>query len=194
MDDRTDDDLMAAARGGDELAFRVLFRRHADVARREVRRRCRSGVDVDDIVVTAFSSVFRMVSRGGTSIRHFRAYLMMAVRNAVIDQGRRVGDETMSIEGLELACDELEPSDRALGRPMRAALSSLPARQRDVLWQSEVVGLPGSEIARRMQLRPNAVAALKVRARRNLIDEYARQHARTGAPASVAACDDLIAA
>jgi RNA polymerase sigma factor (sigma-70 family) len=195
MDHRSDEDLVAAARGGDELAYRVLFRRHAEVARREARRRCRHGVDVDDIVVAAFSSVFRLVSRGGTSIRHFRAYLLTAVRNAVIDHARRGCHDTVSIEGLEVAVSDAresldhEPSDQDLGCPMWAAFSSLPARQRDVLWQSEVVGVSGSEIARRMQLRPNAVAALKVRARRNLIDEYARRHSGVGRPTSVAGGD-----
>jgi RNA polymerase sigma factor (sigma-70 family) len=173
---RTDDALLAAARGGDDAAFTDLYRRHAGAARRYAARRCR-GAGADDAVAVAFASVFRAVLNGGGPNEDFKSYLLAAVRNAIVDQIRRRGRlsevDVESIDAEAAAWDV--PEHSPVGTHMGAALDALPDRQRQALWDTEVEGHSNDEMARRLELSVNAFAALKKRARRNLADAYATQ-------------------
>ena len=56
------------------------------------------------------------------------------------------------------------------------AFQQLPARWRDILWQTEVEGASPAEIAPSLGLTPNAVAVLAHRAREGLRRLYLQQH------------------
>jgi RNA polymerase sigma factor (sigma-70 family) len=171
-----DSELLRAARDGRQEAFTVLYQRHVGAARREARRRCRRSATADDAVAAAFASVFRSVMNGGGPDEHFRAYLLTAVRNAMIDQSRRREIEYVPLPDAELP-DESHPvpSGDRLGESLGAAFLSLSERQRDALWKTEVDGCTNSEMAELLGLSVNAFAALKKRARQNLCSAYVRE-------------------
>jgi RNA polymerase sigma factor (sigma-70 family) len=171
-----DGDLLAAARNGQQEAFTDLYRRHVDAARREARRRCRRPAAADDAVASAFASVFRAVMSGGGPTDHFRAYLLTAVRNAVIDQSRRRDVEDVPFPETELPDESIAAPDLApLGASLGAAFLTLPDRQREALWKTEVEGRTNPEMAGLLGLTENAFAALKKRARQNLSTAYERE-------------------
>jgi RNA polymerase sigma factor (sigma-70 family) len=171
-----DSELLRAARDGRQEAFTVLYQRHLGAARREARRRCRRTAMAEDAVASAFASVFRSVMNGGGPDEHFRAYLLTAVRNAVIDQSRRCEIECAPLPEAELP-DEAHPapSGNQLGASLGAAFLSLSERQRDALWKTEVDGRTNPEMAALLGLSENAFAALKKRARQNLGAAYVRE-------------------
>lgn len=56
-----------------------------------------------------------------------------------------------------------------------AAMRTLPARWRTVLWYAEVMGGPPRKIAPILGIEPNAVSALLIRSRAGLRAAYERQ-------------------
>ena len=85
---RSDEDLVAAARAGDDAAYAVLWERHVASAR-SAARAVSPNVDPDDIVSEAFTSILSAIRKGGGPQEGFRPYLFAAVRNVAASWGRR---------------------------------------------------------------------------------------------------------
>jgi RNA polymerase sigma factor (sigma-70 family) len=175
----SDAELILAVRAGDRRAYGVLYERHLGAARAHARRLTRSSADADDLVAETFAKIFSILRAGRGPDSAFRAYLMTALRNGYCQRMREdrrlefTDDMTRHDDGVPWA----DPVEAELNSSLAArAFSTLPERWQAVLWQSEVEGKTAAEIGERLDLRPNAVAALAYRAREGLRQAYLRAH------------------
>jgi RNA polymerase sigma factor (sigma-70 family) len=175
----TDTDLLAAVRAGDTDAYGTLYQRHSAAARQLAHALARDPSDADDLVAETFTKVFATLRAGRGPLVAFRAYLHTTLRHVCYHRARR--DRRIEFTDDLTRYDEGEPfRDPALDLLERTyavrAFQQLPARWRDVLWQTEVEGATPTEIAPRLGLTPNAVAVLAHRAREGLRRLYLQQH------------------
>jgi RNA polymerase sigma factor (sigma-70 family) len=174
-----DSDLLAAVRAGDTAAYGTLYERHSAATRRLAHALTRDPADADDLVAETFAKVFASLRAGRGPMVAFRAYLHTTLRHVCYHRARR--DRRLEFTDDLTRYDEGEPfHDPALADLERTyaarAFQQLPARWRDVLWQTEVEGASPAEIAPRLGLTPNAVAVLAHRAREGLRRLYLQQH------------------
>jgi len=177
--DLGDAELLERVRGGDRAAYGVLFERHEPAARALARQLSRSATESDDLVADAFARVLQALDRGAGPTEAFRPYLLTTVRR----QWWRRARVTSTEEGTddpehdghpELAVDAApDRTDEALAAQ---AFSSLPERWQLVLWHSEVEGASPPEIAKLLEISPNAAAALAHRAREGLRQAFLQAH------------------
>jgi len=176
---RTDAILVAAVRQGDLAAFAELYRRHSAVARYVARAEADAGNDPDDVVAEAFSSVLASLVKGGGPRESFPTYLTTAVRR--IAHRRNVQGRRRATLGYGSAMDSLVLNDDSTIRAFESttlmrAFHSLPVRWQAVLWCVEVEGLKPAATARVMELSPNGVSSLLIRAREGLRQAYLQEH------------------
>ncbi len=182
-DQSSDAEVILAVREGDADAFRVLFERHGNAARRVAFAYTSVPSDVDDIVSDAFEAVLRALQGGNGPTEAFRAYLFTVIRRTARDLKRRT--ERMT------PCEDMAVHDTALGRiapssdptiakfeqgAVADAFQSLPERWQIVLWYTEIEKKTPAEIAPSLGLTPNGVAALAYRAREALRQAYLQEH------------------
>ncbi|EFQ82526.1 Sigma-70 region 2 [Aeromicrobium marinum DSM 15272] len=160
-----DQALIDLARDGSLEAQGTLFRRHRESALRIARKL--AGPDrADDIVAESFAHVFGAIVRGNGPKVAFRAYLHVAVRHQAVDlfraESRYLLVDDFSDSSHEPTVGDLidEIDESTL---LAAAFRSLPERWQVVLWHSAVEGENLTEIAPRLGLTANAVAALGFR-------------------------------
>ncbi|WP_436697671.1 sigma-70 family RNA polymerase sigma factor [Nocardioides sp. BYT-33-1] len=170
---------MDRVRRGDESAFDVLFVRHRayalGVARRVVGPR-----DAEDAVAEAFARIFAILKNGGGPTTTFRPYLSVTVHNVAVNRLRTQSREltTEPSELIPLLVEDDASGRHLTNRVVRDAFTTLPARWQQVLWLCEVDRVPHEEVGELLGIKPNAVAALAVRARRGLADAYLAQYAQ----------------
>src|SRR2546423_1602853 len=135
-----DRDLVRRIRGGDEEAFRGLFRRYAPSALGLARRVVRQPNLAEETVQEAFLSVWRNAAAFDEGRGSVRSWLMGAVHNRAVDSVRR--EEAQRRRAEDVAIDpDLNPRDPGesvveelgidQGRvAVRAAVQKLPAAQR----------------------------------------------------------------
>ncbi|WP_181025644.1 sigma-70 family RNA polymerase sigma factor [Rathayibacter rathayi] len=175
-----DRELLALVRSGRTDAVSELWRRHSG-AGRTVARAWSSSSDPDDLVSEAFLRVLRVVEGGGGPEGAFRPYFFTSIRNVAGSWARRSRREQPFDENDQsLPATGPDPEERALAaleRDLSArAFRALPTRWQEVLWYTEVEGLAPAEAAPLLGLRPNAVAALGMRAREGLRAAWIREH------------------
>lgn len=166
--------LLEKVRAGDVAAYGELWRRHAGPALSVAKSFV--NLDAEDIVSEAFARVLRAIQAGGGPTSGFRPYLVMTVRNLGRRWYKTAG--SLSITELERVVDpdaregEVAAIADFEGSAVLTAFTRLPSRWQEVLWYSEVDGLKPQEISVLMDLAPNAVSALILRARRGLHDAW----------------------
>ena len=172
---RSDAELLAASRTGDQLAYGELFRRHAPAATALARRLTGHPSDADDLVSEAFTKVLSALKNGSGPTSAMRPYLLTAVRRVHVDKavaGQRV-QPTDDIGAHDPGVPFVDPALADLERSMVAqAYQQLPERWQMVLWHTEVEELSPRDIAPLLGMSPNAVAALALRARAGLREAY----------------------
>lgn len=159
---------------GEEAAFEILVSRYTRPLFGFLRRYLVRADRAEDV----FQDVFYEVIRAKKSYRpgsRFAAWLFRIGRNRAVDRLRRNGLREM--ESLDRPSnpqsDEREPGvavtvaanpdpenlvqERELGEALEAALASLPADQREVLWLKEKSGLSLTEIAEITGVSENTV-------------------------------------
>lgn len=162
------DRTLAAARHGDEAAWRELYLELAPSVLGYLR--VRGMPDVEDLTGEVFVQVVRDLPRFSGGERQFRAWVFSIARHRLIDERRRRGrqpvdaarDEVLisagpvgDVEAEALAGLELEDLLRLVGR--------LSADQQDVLVLRLVGDLTVEEVALAVGKRPGAVKALQRR-------------------------------
>jgi RNA polymerase sigma factor (sigma-70 family) len=174
--------------GAGDSSVDELYRRHAGEAMQLARSITRNADDASDAVAEAFAGVVKAMQREQPVGRDaLRAYLMVATRNAAIDVLRRTQRVTPAGEDPAPGRHEtiLGPSDRLMAGADRSivaeAFGELPARWRAVLWLTEVEGYSHRDAAVLLQVTPNNVAQLGVRARGRLRERYVQLHVRNHA-------------
>lgn len=183
-----EDELLAAARRGDQHAQGVLFSEHRGNALAFARSLTRDG-SAEDLVSDSFQRVFDAMTAGGGPQRSFRQYLLTTVRRVHIDAVRSASTRELSVGG----SDEIQQyggkpvvldaaaESFAEGDLVRRAFATLPERWRVVLWRTAVEGKSLQDVADELGMKPNAVAQLSFRAREGLRTGYLGEHAADAA-------------
>jgi RNA polymerase sigma factor (sigma-70 family) len=182
MEHVAETELVDRTTQGDQCAVEELYRRHYDAAVRFAWSLSSCRATAEDLASEAFERIWKKVE-SGTQPAAFRGYLYTIVRNLYRDQLRRsrrvdIVDDT----DLRLQQDDAMISADHSGVivesiTVRKALDRLsPTHQLVLIW-SEVHGLSNVDIARRLDITPNATASLTYRARRALKMAYAQQTA-----------------
>jgi len=182
QDSAGDKELVAAAKGGDDLAFETIVKRHRQRILGLALRYTRSQEDAEDIVQQTFQrAFFHLLGFEGRS--SFATWLTsIAINQALILLRKRRAlrelpfDESGNDEGAtparQIADASPDPEARYLqgerARILSAAVQELsPGMQRAIELQ-ELAELTTRETAQRMGLTVSAVKARTFRARRSL--------------------------
>lgn len=173
----TDEELVAAARGGDAGALDALVRRHESRLYRFGLKMCGSREAAGDVVQDTLLAVVRSLAafRGEASVS---TWLYTIARRACLRQRRRSRFAPHHEESLDamveadvppIASPASSPEDEAGRREIAAALdaaiAALEPGQREVLLLRDVEGLSAPEVAAALGLRVEAVKSRLHRAR-----------------------------
>jgi RNA polymerase sigma-70 factor (ECF subfamily) len=198
-----DASLVLAVQAGDTEAYAELFRRHYPAVRRACARRLRDVCEADEVAQAAFVRALERIDRCGGE-RRFGAWVQVIAQRLCIDTIRAEARTTPSEDPLAGGERELGPNtpeDRALdadrAATLRAALSTLPPRQRDVVIARDLEDRRPPEIAAAFGLSIGAVDSLLLRARRRLAGAYraaAGEQGITTAASSAAVAGGTVAA
>jgi RNA polymerase sigma-70 factor (ECF subfamily) len=186
QDVETDAMLVFAAQDGDADAFSELFRRHYPSIRRACARKLRDLREADEIAQAAFVRAYERLDRC-TGDRKFGAWVQVIANNLCVDHMRATARSTPS-EDVEFDLDATtgnSPEDALMrseqAKMVRAALATLPDRQRDVVVARDLEGRRPPEIAAALGLSLGAVDSLLLRARRRLAASVQSLSAESGA-------------
>jgi RNA polymerase sigma-70 factor (ECF subfamily) len=186
LDDRR---LVKRLRAGDAAAFNQFFDDHfARLYRFVLPRAAHDEEAAKEIVQAALSRALRNISRYRAEAALF-TWLCSIARNEMVDWMRRNAryhEHIVLIEDapeIRAAVDSFlaPPADEPGGhlqteelrRLIQVALDRLPARYGNALEWKYIQGHSVKEIARRLQLSPDAAQSLLARARRAFGDVYA---------------------
>ncbi|MFC0529143.1 sigma-70 family RNA polymerase sigma factor [Phytohabitans kaempferiae] len=175
----SDADLIAAVRAGDTGAFALLYRGHVEAARRMTRTLARDPADVEDLVAEAFAKLLATLEDGGGPASAFRPYLLTTIRRLFYDRTRKARREAVTDDpeahdpGVPFVDTAVQGMEYAF---VARAFARLPEHWQTVLWHTEVEGETPAELAPRLGLTPNGVAAMAYRARERLRQHYLQEH------------------
>ncbi len=169
------DEVRTAAAGGDavagDLAVRALYERHHDAALRYAYT-LTDPTTAEDLAAEAFLRVIEAVRRGHGPRVSFRPYLYTALRNLQVSVWRRSRRMVLVDTFDEGLSPEVHDSSSLSDEILMAALDSLPTRWKRVLWDTAVEGHDHATVAQFLEITPNAVAQLSLRARQGLKRAY----------------------
>ncbi len=180
MDERSDDELVAAVAGGDEAACRALMARHLPRIVALGRRMLGNHADAEDVAQEVFLRVWTHADRWQPGKAQFGTWLHRVATNLCLDRIRKNRGGTEDIDAIpEPASDEPGPDRKLeqsqLAARVDAALRQLPARQRAAIVLSHYQGLSNTETADILDVSVDAVESLLSRARRQLRAELATE-------------------
>jgi RNA polymerase sigma-70 factor (ECF subfamily) len=166
-------ELLAAAQGGDERAFAVLWRDLQPVVLRYFQ--VVTGEAAEDLAADTWVSVIRRLGRFRGEERAFRAWVFTVARHRAIDWRRQAARRPTVSVPVEMLAGRPAPDDPVAqvleGRSTRAALAllaELPPDQAEVVALRVLGGLEVAEVARIVGKRPGAVRVLAHRGLRRL--------------------------
>ena len=170
---RTDDELVASFRRGDDAAFTAIHDRYRTPLIGFARRMLRgAGIDADDVVQDAFIRAYRGL-RVTDRPMVLRPWLYMIVRNRALDELRAPQrtdpfDEQTGLVAVPAADPAQRVADRDEMRQIVEEIGRLPERQRMALVMREFDGRSHAETAAALETTVPATKSLIVRARSNL--------------------------
>jgi RNA polymerase sigma-70 factor (ECF subfamily) len=166
-------ELLAAAQGGDEEAFAVLWRYLQPALLRYFRVAARDAAE--DLAADTWVSVIRRLQQFRGDERAFRAWVFTVARHRAIDWRRQAARRPTNLVPVEQLAEHQAPDDPVTqvleGQSTRAALAllaGLPADQAEVVALRVLGGLEVAEVARIVGKRPGAVRVLAHRGLRRL--------------------------
>jgi RNA polymerase sigma-70 factor, ECF subfamily len=166
-------ELLAAAQGGDEQAFAVLWRDLQPAVLRYFQ--VVAGEAAEDLAADTWVSVIRGLGRFRGDEQAFRAWIFTVARHRAVDWRRQaVRRPTSSVPAEQLA-ERPAPDDPVAAvleaqstRAALALLAELPPDQAEVVALRVLGGLEVAEVARIVGKRPSAVRVLAHRGLRRL--------------------------
>lgn len=174
---RTDQELVADVRQGNTEAYSELWARH-QAAARSFSNSVTTAFEADDLVAEAYTRVLATLRRGRGPIGPFRPYLYVTIRNIAVSWAKQRRERPL--DGSDDVVDHrtadmgvLATADATLAL---SAFRTLPERWQELLWLSEVEGLPTGEIAERLGMSGSAVGMLALRAREGLRQAWIQAH------------------
>lgn len=172
--DASDEDLLDAARGGDQFAFRVLVERHHEALARTVAGMLGPGDAIDDVMQEVFVQFYKNLAkfRGDSSVR---TYLNRIAINRSLDVLRRrrrslrrfVGIEDIPERETATESTALSSADKTVWK----ALDKLPSDQKAVVTLRLVDGYSTQETAEILGVRYGTVLSRLSRALDKLRDQ-----------------------
>jgi RNA polymerase sigma-70 factor (ECF subfamily) len=180
MEERSDEELMAATGRGDQRAFAGLVERHSRRAAALAARITLNRSDAEEVVQEAFMRVWVKAPSwrpqdlaGGAQ---FGTWFHRILVNLSIDRRRKPVNEDIEKAG-EIADDAPSALDAVEGgetsKRVAAAVAKLPERQRAALALCHFEGKTNIEAAEALEISIGAVESLLVRARRALKESLA---------------------
>jgi RNA polymerase sigma-70 factor (ECF subfamily) len=158
--------VLTAARLGEEWAWETLYRDLAPLVRGYIRGR--GADDPDDVTGEVFVDVVRNVHRFEGDERRFRTWVLTIAHRRLLDSRRRSSRRVTEVEledRDEPAGDvEQEALDRLASQSFLRSIGRLSPDQRSVLLLRIVGDLTIEEVASVVGKRPGAVKALQRRA------------------------------
>jgi len=166
-----DDSVVAAAKRGDQDAWRELYRAHAGrlVVWLETRSGADGAVGAEDVAAQAWLTAAEKVADYHGDVAEFGAWLFGIARRVAANARRRTGRRrtdpvaetpSVTVEGPEATVPGSEW--------VRDLLAGLTPRERDVVACIDVVGLGVADAARALGMTPVAVRVARHRALRRL--------------------------
>jgi RNA polymerase sigma-70 factor (ECF subfamily) len=199
-DPRTNEELLDAAKGGNEPALAVLVERHRDRLERMVRlrmdRRLQGRVDPADVVQDAYLAVRGKFPQYSADPRlHFFLWLRLEVGQKLVDvhrfhlgtKMRGAGQEISLYHGALPQVTSLSLAEHLLGKLTTAsqaamrvelklrvqeALNSMDPHDREVLLLRHFEQLSNAEAAQVLGVKPSAAVNRYVRALKRLKDVF----------------------
>ena len=167
-------ELLAAAQGGDEQAFAVLWRDLQPAVLRYFR--VAAGEAAEDLAADTWVSVIRRLGRFRGDEPAFRAWVFTVARHRAIDWHRQAARRPTSSVPAEQLAERPAPDDPVASRCWRrqstraalALLAELPPDQAEVVALRVLGGLEVAEVARIVGKRPGTVRVLAHRGLRRL--------------------------
>ena len=158
---RSDDELLRGLRKGEEQAFEEIFKKHWHSLYRVAYSKLRSQPEAEEVVQNIFSALWE--KRKTLHITNLQGYLLMSVRNRIINQIRDKLTERkywnyykeFIPEGKETT--EMEVLYDDLHEAVEVAVKRLPEKSKQVFRLSRLEGKSVSEIARLMKLSEKAI-------------------------------------
>ncbi len=170
---RTDDQLVALFRMGNEDAFRVIYDRYRQrmfAYTRQMLAGSRS--DAEDALQDVFLRAYSALRADGRPVT-LRAWLYRVAHNRCIDQLRRpvpAPTDLFDVSRAPLHDPMVETERREDLRRLVADVRRLPEQQRSALLMREMEGLSYAELADALNVSIPAVKSLLVRARIGLVE------------------------
>jgi RNA polymerase sigma factor (sigma-70 family) len=165
---RSDQQLMALFRAGEDEAFRIIHDRYRArllaYARQMLSGR---GADVEDVVQDVFVRAYAALRASDRDLV-LRAWLYRVAHNRCVDELRRPQPHQIPTRGWSAdpaaALEQRESLQRLV-----IDIGRLPEQQRSALLMRELSGMPYDEVAEVLEVSVPAVKSLLVRARLGLV-------------------------
>ena len=171
---RSDEQLVAAFRGGNDEAFRVLHDRYRQRLFAYVRQMLSAGSrqDAEDVLQDVFVRAYGAL-RNDNREMNVRAWLYRVAHNRCIDHLRRPvppAAEIFEVSRKPLHDPVEEAQRRDDLRQLVADVGQLPEQQRSALLMREMDGMTYADLANALDVTVPAVKSLLVRARVGLVE------------------------
>jgi RNA polymerase sigma-70 factor (ECF subfamily) len=169
----TDAELLLAAQGGDQSAFRALYQRYLPTVWRYAYAQTRGDVHTaEDLVSETFLALVRAIGKLDAEKGPLASWLMAVLRNKLGDQRRRIraGPGAGPLEGAVEAVTgrNCDPAENAARRELVAmVMQRLPDDERLVLEWKYLENQTVREMAHRLGRTEKAVESVLYRARRS---------------------------
>ena len=167
---RSDDNLVAAAKGGDPDAWRELYRAHAGRLVLWLETRV-TGLDesADDLAAESWLVAAQKIADFHGSSSEFAGWLFGIARNHAANSRRRTGRRHAVNAALTAEHSVPGPESAYAGAEwVREALQGLPDRERDVVTCLEVLGLDIAATAEALDISAVAVRVARHRGLKKL--------------------------
>jgi RNA polymerase sigma-70 factor (ECF subfamily) len=170
-----DEDPVAAAQGGDEAAFRLLYR---EVQPRLLRYlRSLVGADAEDVAADAWLEIARNLHNFQGDLDAFRGWAATIARHRAVDHLRRLRRRPCADVPIEHLVEMASPDDTADGAlnamstdTAVALIATLPRDQAEAVMLRVVVGLDAESAGKVLGKRPGAVRTAAHRGLRRLAE------------------------
>ncbi len=181
---RSEPELVAATRAGDDRAFEALYARYQERIFAFIASRVHDHGRAEDIAQEVFISALRRMRAGDQEIA-FKPWIYEIAKNACIDEFRRgsrsrevpfesepeiPADRPATVSALPTPTAAVESKQRMAD--LRGAFGGLSETHHQLLVLREFEGLSYDEIGERLDMSRQMVESSLFRARRKLAEEY----------------------
>ena len=168
----SDNDLLHAVAGGDELALAACYDRYRLILFGLILRILHDREEAEDVLQEAFLQVWRRAADFDETRGRAFTWLVTIARSRALDRLRSAGSRTkLAEEAAQIPHDEvgdaaLDAEKSETGSIVRKALSELPEEQQKTLLLAYFEGLTQTEIAARLG---DPLGTVKTRMRSGMI-------------------------